>query len=127
MSGWTNNITGVNALCVGIGIGFLRHLHIQDDFIIDIICADFVVNTTLAAIWTTADKVEEIKQIPEPEVYHVTSKGFFLTSRKFIKFEKNFHFGNKMVFSLFQMCTERLGKDSITLRRYSMLHSMKSI
>lgn len=84
IGGWTNNITGVNGLCVGIGIGFLRHLHVQDDFIIDIICADFVTNTTLAAVWMTADKIEKskIKQIPEPQVYHVTSKGFYLTSRK---------------------------------------------
>lgn len=80
IAGWTNNITGINGLCVGIGVGFLRHLHVSNDFVIDIICADFVINTTLAAIWTASDKMKETKQIPPPEVYHVTSKGFFLTS-----------------------------------------------
>lgn len=74
----------MNGLCVGIGVGFLRHLHVADDYIIDIICADFVTNTTLAAIWTTVEKIEatQPKQIPEPQVYHATSKGFNLTSRK---------------------------------------------
>lgn len=70
-------------LCVGIGVGFLRHLHVTNDFVIDIICADYVINTTLAAIRFTAEKYETLKKIPEPEVYHVTSKGFYLTSGKF--------------------------------------------
>lgn len=69
-------------LCVGIGVGFLRHLHVTNDFVIDIICADYVINTTLAAIRLTANKYEMEKKIPEPEVYHVTSKGFYLTSGK---------------------------------------------
>lgn len=80
--GWTNNITGVNGLCCGIGVGFLRHLHVSDDFVIDIICADFVCNTTLAAIRLTAEHFEETNKVPEPEVYHATSKGFYLTARK---------------------------------------------
>lgn len=69
-------------LCVGIGVGFLRHLHVTNDFVIDIICADYVTNTTLAAIRFTANKYEMLKKVPEPEVYHVTSKGFYLTSGK---------------------------------------------
>lgn len=67
-------------LCVGIGVGFLRHLHVTNDFIIDIICADFVVNTTLAAMWVVVEKHASIQRIPDPEVFHATSKGFFLTS-----------------------------------------------
>ncbi|XP_031621105.1 fatty acyl-CoA reductase wat-like [Contarinia nasturtii] len=100
--GWTNNITGINGLCVGIGVGFLRHLHVEYDFVIDIICADFVVNTTLAAIHLCNEKHRSHKQIPEAEVFHCSSKGFMLTS-------------------------EQLGRDAITLRRYELLHSMKCI
>lgn len=70
-------------LCVGIGVGFLRHLHVTNDFVIDIICADFVINTTLAAIYYTADKYITLNKIPDPEVFHVTSKGFYLTSGNF--------------------------------------------
>ncbi|XP_055327144.1 fatty acyl-CoA reductase wat-like isoform X1 [Sitodiplosis mosellana] len=100
--GWTNNITGINGLCVGIGVGFLRHLHVSNDFVIDIICADFVINTTLSAIYLSAEKYATLKRIPDPEVFHVTSKGFYLTS-------------------------ERLGQDSITIRRYELLHCMKCV
>lgn len=111
--GWTNNITGINGnhmllltkrneiklsatndryhfffvgLCIGIGVGFLRHLHVTNDFVIDIICADYVINTTLAAIRFTADKYETTKKIPKAEIYHVTSKGFYLTSGKLLTF-----------------------------------------
>lgn len=74
-----------SGLCVGIGVGFLRHLHVTNDFVIDIICADFVINTTLAGIWITAEKYNASvpKKVPDPEVFHVTSKGFYLTSREF--------------------------------------------
>lgn len=154
--GWTNNITGINGntinfiipnnksnsshsvrnfagLCVGIGVGFLRHLHVTNDFVIDIICADFVINTTLAAIWVCADKYEASvpKRIPEPEIYHATSKRFYLTSgiscdvlqkMAFLsccdKFQCNAFIWNHL---------ERLGKDSITMRKYELLHSMKCV
>lgn len=78
--GWTNNATGINGLCLGIGVGFIKFLRVADDFIIDIISADYVVNSTLAAIWVMANKVNSSKtlQVPDPEVYHVTSRGFFL-------------------------------------------------
>lgn len=69
-------------LLVGIGVGFLHHLHITNDFIIDIICADYVVNTSLAAIWLCAEKHKKLQRIPDPEVFHVTSKGYYLTSGK---------------------------------------------
>lgn len=77
-------------LCVGIGVGFLRHLHVTNDFVIDIICADYVINTTLAAIRLTANKYEALKKVPEPEVYNVTSKGFYLTSGKLVTFFRRF-------------------------------------
>lgn len=84
MGGWTNNMTGINGLCVGIGVGFMRHLHVKKDFVIDVICADFVTNTTLAAIWLAAEKYQAsgMQVVPAPEVYHVTSKGEALTSGK---------------------------------------------
>ena len=74
------NRIGNSGLCVGIGVGFLRHLHVSNDFVIDIICADFVINTTLSAIHLCAEKYATEKRIPDPEVFHVTSKGFYLTS-----------------------------------------------
>lgn len=85
---------GNSGLCVGIGVGFLRHLHVSNDFVIDIICADFVINTTLSAIWLCAEKYATLKRIPDPEVFHVTSKGFYLTS------------GNIFFFFRFGFCIE---------------------
>lgn len=67
-------------------MGFLRHLHVTNDFVIDIICADYVINTTLAAIRFTANKHETLKKVPDPQVYNVTSKGFYLTSGKLVTF-----------------------------------------
>lgn len=65
----------------------MRHLHVTNDFIIDIICADFVINTTLAAVWQTAEKCASSvpKRVPEPEIFHATSKGFYLTSGKVLE------------------------------------------
>lgn len=86
-----------SGLCVGIGVGFLRHLHVTNDFVIDIICADFVINTTLAGIWITAEKYNASvpKKVPDPEVFHVTSKGFYLTSREFFSYSYFPHSKNK--------------------------------
>lgn len=80
--GWTNNATGANGLCVGIGVGFVKFLKVEEDFVIDIISADYVVNSTLAAIWVMASKfnANNALQAPEPEIYNITSKQFYLTA-----------------------------------------------
>ncbi|XP_031634319.1 fatty acyl-CoA reductase wat-like [Contarinia nasturtii] len=55
---WCNNIYGLNGMLVACGLGFLRIMVFDRDLKGDIICADFVTNSTLAAIW---DRYNELK------------------------------------------------------------------
>ncbi|XP_055918138.1 fatty acyl-CoA reductase wat-like [Eupeodes corollae] len=73
---WCNNIYGLNGILVACGLGVLRLLPIQDNNIGDVVCADFVINSTLAALWTTHEEHEEKKKLnnqveKDPEIYHV--------------------------------------------------------
>lgn len=80
--GWTNNLTGINGLCIGIGIGFIRNIYVDTDFPIEIICADYVINSTLAAIWAMAiEYIANEPRIPiKAEIFQVTRRGNLLTS-----------------------------------------------
>lgn len=70
---WCNNIYGLNGVLVACGMGVLRLMPLNHKLVGDIICADFVINSTLAAIWVTAiDERNKIKPI-EPEIYHVST------------------------------------------------------
>lgn len=51
--GWINNIYGLTGVLVSTGLGFQRILPYKKDLIGDIVCADFVINSTLAAAWST--------------------------------------------------------------------------
>lgn len=42
---------GLNGMLVACGLGFLRIMVFDRDLKGDVICADFVTNSTLAAIW----------------------------------------------------------------------------
>lgn len=88
--GWTNNLTGINGLCVGIGIGFIRTLYIDNEFPIEIICADHVINSTLGAIWVMANKylANKPRKPIEPEVFNVARRGELVTASK--QFELNY-------------------------------------
>lgn len=56
LPGWCNNIYGFNGFLFGIGIGFIRvspfHIKAKNN----LVCADFVRNATLAAIWDKANE-----------------------------------------------------------------------
>ncbi|XP_055387561.1 fatty acyl-CoA reductase wat-like [Condylostylus longicornis] len=78
--GWCNNIYGLNGVLVACGTGVLRVMPFDRNLIGDVVCADHVTNSTLAAMWYTDLKQKElnqksiknnIKEILNPEVYYV--------------------------------------------------------
>lgn len=83
--GWTNNLTGINGLCVGVGIGFIRNVYADSDFPIEIISADYVINSTLAAIWAMATEYNANDSIKpyNVEIFQVTGRSKPITSSKY--------------------------------------------
>lgn len=65
---WSNSYGGMNGVTAGIGSGLLRNLYWKN-IQLNVICADFVTNGSLAVAWYTA--VEYNKTIFEPKVYHI--------------------------------------------------------
>uniref|UniRef100_A0A182JDN0 Fatty acyl-CoA reductase n=1 Tax=Anopheles atroparvus TaxID=41427 RepID=A0A182JDN0_ANOAO len=53
ISGWTDNIYGLNGVIAGVALGIIRIMHVDDNNKADIIPADIVVNAVLAAGWQT--------------------------------------------------------------------------
>lgn len=53
--GWTDNIYGLNGILTACALGLLRALHLEKDFVGDIVPADFVSNSVLAAAWSAAE------------------------------------------------------------------------
>ncbi|XP_058829529.1 fatty acyl-CoA reductase wat-like [Topomyia yanbarensis] len=53
IEGWTDNVYGLNGVLVGFGSGVLHVLHVNTHYHIDIVPADFVVNSSLAVVWYT--------------------------------------------------------------------------
>lgn len=53
IGGWTDNIYGLNGVIAGVALGIIRIMHVDDNNKADIIPADIVVNTVLAAGWQT--------------------------------------------------------------------------
>lgn len=51
------NIYGLNGMLVACGLGFLRIMVFDRSLKGDIICADFVTNSTLAAIWDRCNQL----------------------------------------------------------------------
>lgn len=51
--GWINNVYGLTGVLVSVGLGFQRILPYKEHCIGDIVCADFVINSTLAVGWIT--------------------------------------------------------------------------
>lgn len=49
--GWCTNIFGLNGILTGAAFGFIRCLQNTANIDVDVICADFVVNSTMAIIW----------------------------------------------------------------------------
>ncbi|XP_556664.4 fatty acyl-CoA reductase wat isoform X1 [Anopheles gambiae] len=66
IGGWTDNIYGLNGVIAGVALGIIRIMHVDDNNKADIIPADIVVNTVLAAGWQT---------YVERFIYHHLRKG----------------------------------------------------
>lgn len=74
IEGWTDNVYGLNGVMVGTGCGVLHVLHCNNDYHIDIVPADLVVNSSLAVIWYTSTK--QLNQVggSEENVFNCTSR-----------------------------------------------------
>lgn len=51
--GWLNNISGINGVVFGIGLGFIRSMMGKGEYVMDAVCADMVTNTSFAAMCYT--------------------------------------------------------------------------
>lgn len=49
LPGWTDNIYGLNGVIVGVSAGLIRIMYLKSSNVADIIPADIVINTVLAA------------------------------------------------------------------------------
>lgn len=65
---WSNSYGGMNGVTVGIGSGLLRNLYWKN-IELNVVCADFVTNGSLAIAWYTATEYE--RTIFEPKIYHI--------------------------------------------------------
>lgn len=57
--GWTDNVYGLNGILTACALGLLRSLHLRKEYIGDIVPADFVSNTIIAAAWDLVSSVDE--------------------------------------------------------------------
>ncbi|EAT47135.1 AAEL001737-PA, partial [Aedes aegypti] len=76
VQGWTDNLYGLNGVIVGAGCGILRVLTAKDDCKVDIIPADYVVNSTLVAAYRAAEDYRKNAPSTDPDkvhIYHVGS------------------------------------------------------
>lgn len=83
--GYTDNIYGLNGILTACALGLLRSLHLKKEYIGDIVPADFVSNTILAAAWDHVSSNEqdlsdnfemckEEKKLPfKTKIYNCTS------------------------------------------------------
>uniref|UniRef100_A0A182UB34 Fatty acyl-CoA reductase n=1 Tax=Anopheles melas TaxID=34690 RepID=A0A182UB34_9DIPT len=65
IGGWTDNIYGLNGVIAGVALGIIRIMHVDDNNKADIIPADIVVNTVLAAGWQTYVERKGDRPLPE--------------------------------------------------------------
>ena len=49
--GWSRDLFGLNGILAGVSFGFVRCIRFGKNDKIDVVCADFVTNSTLAIIW----------------------------------------------------------------------------
>lgn len=54
MAGWIDNLYGATGVLVGACLGVMRSLQADPNVIAEMVPADYVINTTLAAAWDVA-------------------------------------------------------------------------
>lgn len=57
--GWTDNVYGLNGILTACALGLLRCLHLREEYIGDIVPADFVSNTILVAAWDEVNRIAD--------------------------------------------------------------------
>lgn len=71
--GWCPSAYGLNGLLTCVAFGFIRIQRFVCAVNVDVICADFVVNSTLAIMWDVCKAKSSIYEIPHPKIFHLTS------------------------------------------------------
>lgn len=51
--GWVDNVCGITGIMMEIGRGTIRSIICEEDYIVDLIPVDLVVNTLITAAWRT--------------------------------------------------------------------------
>ncbi|XP_037040570.1 fatty acyl-CoA reductase wat-like isoform X2 [Bradysia coprophila] len=75
--GWANNVYGINGITIGSGYGFIKVVPSGPNSRTNVICADIVVNGTLAAIWSKANEKRSPSLQNSDEsstIYHITAQ-----------------------------------------------------
>ncbi|KAK5638967.1 hypothetical protein RI129_013262 [Pyrocoelia pectoralis] len=63
IAGWIDNMYGVTGITVGIALGLIRTLHCKKDCLADIVPADYVINSAIAAAWSVGSKESINKEV----------------------------------------------------------------
>ncbi|XP_033335416.2 fatty acyl-CoA reductase wat isoform X2 [Megalopta genalis] len=99
LKAWVNNLYGSTGLAVGVGLGFVRTIYCIPEYVADLIPADYVVATIIAAGWDIANrrsltKLEENTNLPDEEkvpVYNsVTSPQNPVTWREYMELNRDY-------------------------------------
>ncbi|CAG9854301.1 unnamed protein product [Phyllotreta striolata] len=69
VAGWINNIYGATGVLLGVAVGLLRVLHGKSSNHADMVPADYVINSVLAAAWevATIKTINDNKEIQEKD------------------------------------------------------------
>lgn len=90
IAAWSNSYGGMNGVTVGIGSGLLRNLFWKN-IELNIVCADFVTNGSLAIAWHTVNQYN--RTIFNAKIYHINR-----VNDKMLFFGE-FHFNFNLFFS----------------------------
>ncbi|XP_031330448.1 fatty acyl-CoA reductase wat-like [Photinus pyralis] len=95
LAGWIDNMYGVTGITVGIALGLIRTLHCKKDCVADIVPADYVINSAIAAAWSIGNKESMNKEITndnsEVSVFnYVCSTQTTITWRVWMEYSKHY-------------------------------------
>lgn len=77
--GWIQNFYGLTGILITLVIGFNRIIPTTNECKGDFVCADHVINSSLAIIWNTVDREQKgtlVLKKASPEFYNITADNF---------------------------------------------------
>ncbi len=94
--GWVDNVCGITGIMMEIGRGTIRSIICEEDYIVDLIPVDLVVNTLITAAWRTGTH-----HANNVQVTYVTKKNIFTFSFLFALSDENIRWYNTEFFIIF--------------------------